>query len=315
MTRKLGIVLTVLLGSTLSLAAPQFPCNSVEQYKVMLAALVQRSDELSTSLSELAEEIPTRCEIEAGGQSFEISTVQLRADLQSVAKEDDEDERKEALKDWQDDLKRRLERINAYEGGVDATAKPKLNEILNRREFRNVGKQDATAFFQEWVIKVLKMIFSHVFRDPGKIELAAKLFIWGICIIAGVLLLWALYRWVTRQSFDIPEREIIPFSPSARNWRDWMKEARLAVDRGDLRDAIHLAYWATISHLESSGAWKPDRARTPREYLRLISQVDVSRPLLTEITREFEYVWYGNRIPAAAQWQSFLAKVEQIGCR
>jgi hypothetical protein len=107
----------------------------------------------------------------------------------------------------------------------------------------------------------------------------------------------------------------MPFAPPAKSWHSLLAEARAAATRGDLREAVHAGYWAAISHLESSGVWRPDRARTPREYLRLIAQTDPARPLLTDITRDFEVVWYGNRTPGFSEWESFLAKVERIGCR
>ena len=84
-----------------------------------------------------------------------------------------------------------------------------------------------------------------------------------------LLLIWTIRR-LRRPQEELPQREIIPFAPSARGWRTWLAEARALAQEQDWRNAIHLAYWAGISYLEEHGAWKPNRARTPREYLRLI---------------------------------------------
>ena len=55
-----------------------------------------------------------------------------------------------------------------------------------------------------------------------------------------------------------------------RGWQHWLREARAAAARGDYRAAIHAAYWAAIAHLEETKSLPEDRARTPRESLRLI---------------------------------------------
>jgi hypothetical protein len=138
--------------------------------------------------------------------------------------------------------------------------------------------------------------------------------VWSVIALVAAFLLWKFYRWATTaKPLDMP-REIIPFSPSAKRWQQWMNEARAAFAAGQFREAVHSSYWAAISHLESSGAWTPDKARTPREYLRLISRTSPARPLLTDISRVFEIVWYGERTPIRSECEDFLARVEQIAC-
>jgi hypothetical protein len=107
----------------------------------------------------------------------------------------------------------------------------------------------------------------------------------------------------------------MPFAPSARDWRLWLEDARTAANAGQWRDAVHLAYWAGISHLEESGAWVPDRARTPREYLRLLSRASTVRAVLGDLTGQFESIWYGGRGAAAEDFQQTLRFLEQLGCR
>jgi hypothetical protein len=83
----------------------------------------------------------------------------------------------------------------------------------------------------------------------------------------------------------------------------------------DWRNAIHLAYWAGISFLESGGAWKPNRARTPREYLRLMGSRKPEYPSLAALTRKFELVWYGDRAASSLDFQETLGQLEKLGCR
>jgi hypothetical protein len=94
-----------------------------------------------------------------------------------------------------------------------------------------------------------------------------------------------------------------------------MAEARAAAAKGEWRDAIHLAYWAGISFLERQGHWKPDRARTPREYLRLLSSASEHRDTLTGLTRIFEVTWYAKRGANEAAFSQTLAALEKLGCQ
>jgi hypothetical protein len=102
---------------------------------------------------------------------------------------------------------------------------------------------------------------------------------------------------------------------SAREWTVWLADARDAGRRGNWREAIHLAYWAGISFLESQGAWRPDAARTPREYLRLISAANERRPILSTLTRKFELVWYAGHAADEHAFAETLEELEKLGCR
>jgi hypothetical protein len=235
--------------------------------------------------------------------------------LRDIAATSDPEKRRARLQSFQNSLQRRLNGLDAFARPGDPTAKPKLQQIMQRKEFRHVGGQDPSAILREWLFQLLQRLLSLIFKDARQVAFAAKIVVWSLCLLVAGLILWKLYRWAMREAPPEAVREVIPFAPSARGWRDWLAEARAAAARGDLREAVHCSYWAAISHLESSGAWRPDRARTPREYLRLIAQTDPARPLLTDLTRDFEVIWYGNRSPVLSEWESFLAKVERIGCR
>jgi hypothetical protein len=311
--RRLAILVFILLVSGSIGSASQLPCATVAQYRALLAQVEQRSQEPDVSLAELAETVPAQCDFACGGQSFHLSNFAMRRELRAIGEKPDQ--RAARLKALQEELRQRLSGIDAYERAVDPTAKAKLQAILQQREFREVGGQDASALLQEWAYGILRKLLSRIFKDPSQVVLGSKIVAWTLCILVGGFILWKIYRWAMRERSPEAVREVIPFAPSAKGWRDWLREARAAVERGELREAVHAAYWAAISHLESSGAWRPDRARTPREHLRLMKQSDPARPLLADITRDFEVVWYGNRPPALTEWESFLAKVERIGCR
>ncbi|HKR96673.1 MAG TPA: DUF4129 domain-containing protein, partial [Candidatus Angelobacter sp.] len=66
---------------------------------------------------------------------------------------------------------------------------------------------------------------------------------------------------------------------------------------------------------EEHGAWKPNRARTPREYLRLIGSRAAQYPVLASLTRKLEHVWYGYGEAAESDFHDTLSQLEKLGCR
>jgi len=84
---------------------------------------------------------------------------------------------------------------------------------------------------------------------------------------------------------------------------------------GKLARRDHLGYWCGISFLEGQGLWRPDVARTPREYLRLLSPTDTNRDTLRLLTRSFEVVWYGTQEADANAFSDTLTQLEKMGCR
>ena len=79
-----------------------------------------------------------------------------------------------------------------------------------------------------------------------------------------------------------------------RNWERLREEADEAAQQQRWRDAVRGYYWATIARFESRGQWPADRARTPREYLRLVLPGHPKHDDLRLLTRRFESCWYGS---------------------
>ena len=94
-----------------------------------------------------------------------------------------------------------------------------------------------------------------------------------------------------------------------------MSEAQEAAASGLWREAVHLAYWAGISFLEEGSAWRPDKARTPREYLRLLPAASEHRSALSALTRQLEVTWYGNDPAGPDTFSETVTLLENLGCR
>jgi hypothetical protein len=199
-------------------------------------------------------------------------------------------------------------------GRADDAIRKQLDQILNEREFDRVRGPSPLELLkqriQSWIGRFLRKISP---KSPDVQDLGQWL-VWGmIALAASIGGVW-LYR-VSRQGLADRTREIVPFMPSARNWREWLADARASAARGDWRDAIHLGFWAAVSRLESEGVWAPDKTRTPREYLNAIPRSSSSLESFTAMTRVFEASWYGSRPTTAADFEQFAMHLESLGCR
>ncbi len=173
-------------------------------------------------------------------------------------------------------------------------ARARLEEILSRREFRGVRGPTWLDRVRQSIAFWLSDLFdtlAGVIRLPRQ---TGQIFFWVLLTV--VLILVAL--WIKRSLPPLfseppaPPREPLP---PAKSWRQWAREAQAAAGRGDYREAVRCAYWAGVYRLEELGAWKLERTRTPREYLRLLPADHRQRPALAALTRRFELVWYGRR--------------------
>ena len=163
------------------------------------------------------------------------------------------------------------------------------------------------------MLEHLLRFLAKLFRSSA-IPTMGKYFVYGLMGLAGLGLLYVVYRSILRNpEFDDVVPKDLPVS--AKEWTMWLSEAREAAAKGDWRDAVHLAYWAGISFLERQGLWKPDRARTPREYLRLISPQAEQRETLSALTSIFELTWYAKRPAGEATFSRTLEELEKLGCR
>jgi hypothetical protein len=292
---------------------PFFSCESLSVYRDTLTRLDTTVID-AASAKEWAPWVPDRCEFSIDGKHLRIDHDELKSQLVSVASEKDADDANAQLTGLHQDLKQRIQRIDAYTRPADPTAASKLSTILARPEFRHVERHDPSATLKEKLLQLLVGWLMTILRDPSDAELVIKVLVWGLgAVVLAILILW-LGRWLTsssKKNADLP-RVPVPFAPSAKPWRQWLAEARQAQEQGDFRNAIHLGYWAAISKLEAAGKWPPDRARTPREYVALLPRNGALRSILQGITRRFEVAWYGYQPPALSESQQFLQTVEQL---
>jgi hypothetical protein len=206
-----------------------------------------------------------------------------------------------------------------------ADAKARLQKILSRREF-NQAKSGDSWWSQMWdqVQRWISWLLDHTL---GRLLGSGTAKTVVIYVLIGVVFLFAAV-WIVRGMRTLARSETLIADasfPPGKHWRDWTREAAAAASRGDYRAALFAAYWAGVYRLAEVGAWKLDRARTPREYLRLIGQQakselgaqnPVGRELaLKDLTHGMEASWYGF-LPATRQdYDNAVAHLETLGCR
>lgn len=303
-------VLMALLSSTTAQAG-----ISPGDYRRQLQQFSSRVEQLKDhpeQAGQVIADVPDTVTVDADSQEYSFSYEWLQSGLRKFQQADAKT-RAVLLPPIQQLLHTLDQQAQAFENSQVNSQQnhKKVEEILSRYEFR---KSRGPGFLAIWWEKFMRWLDGFFARHPIYGRSGFNLLIYGAVAVAFIL----FTIWITRR-FRFPAdevtREILPFAVSAKGWRKWLAEAQASAQQGQWRDGIHLAYWAAISFLEEQGAWRPDRARTPREYLRMLGARKPQYPVLSVLTRKFELVWYGHRDANAADFQETVANLEKLGCR
>jgi uncharacterized protein DUF4129 len=217
------------------------------------------------------------------------------------------------LKARLDAMRQQSEELAHHSGSPNlAESADKLKRIMERGEFREVSGPSRWDLLRA---RVIRWIALNILRLLSMLHLSQKTgnaIVWGALFLAVVLLFYVAYRWLLRSSGDASFRA--EGEPTASDARHWVQDALAAADRGDFREAVHCAYWASVAHLEDLRILPRDRARTPRESLRLLDQHPKEQGILRTMTRSFELIWYGYRPVSASDWSGTKEQLEKMGC-
>jgi hypothetical protein len=313
-----GIAAPIMLIALFCAPLARAESISISEYQQQLRDTVAKIESLEShpeNAGTLVASIPDQVSVATSSGEIKVSYKVLKDSL-ATFKAADEKTRPGLLREIREYARTMSSAAEDYEKSAadPGPAHHKLEEILSRREFKTKepsAKDALLARIYYWIARWLSKI---IFKGQASFDLMRLIIYLLVGAAATLLLLWTIRR-LRRPQEELPQREIIPFSPSARSWRAWLADARTQAQKEDWRNAIHLAYWAGISYLEEHGAWKPNRARTPREYLRLIGKAAAQYPVLAALTRKLEVVWYGYGTAAEADFYEALGQLEKLGCR
>jgi hypothetical protein len=276
-----------------------------------LTTLASQAIDNPSAAREAIDDLRGDWKVDAEGQSFTVKTGWLTDQFEKL--------QKKPTTSVRDDIVERLGAMKANATGFQQEpadtggVRAKLTQILARSEFHQV--HDATWWdrlkfrIAMWIFRLLSRFFGS-----SSVPTVGRFFVWGLVTIAVLALAYFIFRTIRQNArLESIMPEVLPVS--AKQWRVWMKEARAAAAKGLWRDSVHLAYWGGISFLEESGAWRPDQARTPREYLRLLPADSQHRTALSTLTRRLEVTWYGNEVAGPETFNETLSHLEGLGCR
>jgi hypothetical protein len=197
-----------------------------------------------------------------------------------------------------------------------AAERQTLASILAAKEYKLVTKTTLRERVLNWLTKWIDRILDGLIGAGAKVPWLARVL--EILFIAGIslALVWMLIRIERRSRLRLTaDLEPGAHAPSVRGWQLWLADAHTMAGKGAWREAIHLLYWASISRLESNHVWPADRARTPREYLRLVQNADPRKQPLKILTRSFERIWYGGQPADSEDYGDAVRLAEELGVK
>jgi hypothetical protein len=274
------------------------------------AGAIQRPSEIP----QLQTSLPPVWTVRSGDKRVEVSTAPIQSQLKQLQLHaGNSGKAARDLRQLLNAMKQEAESMAASPRNTPAAkAEPLLENIVHRKEFRDALGPSTEELLRA---KINRWLFDMFVRLLNKLHLGKKtgnILAWSVIGLAFLLLCTIVWRWLARGAQPGPALPAISVGPS--DARQWVQEALAAAERGDYRSALHCAYWAAIARLEDLGRLNRDRARTPRESLRLLEDRPTEHRLLQGITGIFERVWYGYRVPSTADWTGARELLEKIGC-
>jgi len=200
-----------------------------------------------------------------------------------------------------------------------------LNKIgkLAMDALKWVGSQLGAVF--QWIGKLFVIgAKAQPSEYIGPFTLTALLMVAGLC----ALLVWDIIKKRRAENGAQPvvsapvKTEARDADPLSRNANEWEVYARKLAASGQYRESIRAWYHAVLVTLYRTGTLHYRKGRTNWEYCYSLSPSIPWRPQFMELTRRFEFEWYGKHSSSAEdfeacsqQAQTILDTVEPTGGR
>jgi hypothetical protein len=308
-----GLVAFASVGAqeTATSVAPQE--YDLKEYQLQLDRCVE-AVKTPSEIREFRQSLPSAWHVHAGTTRFEVPTEPIAAELRGL------EARPQDAAQIARNLNLRLEAMSKAAAAMEVAeerenpeaARAHLDKILARREFQGAKGPSALDLYlsriSRWIgMRLVKLLMRlHISSRTGN-ALA-----WGVMLLAFMALCYMVWRWLSgkpRTAESLPAEKTAPSDA-----RQWVEEALAAAERGEFREAIHCAYWAAVAKLEDLKILARDRARTPRESLRLLEHHPDELRSLRDMTAHFELIWYGYRPASANDWSRAKEQMEKMGC-
>jgi len=301
-----GLVLLIsFLFVTVHAVAAADPPLTLDEYQARLAAI-----DAAVDAGDTAWQWPAEWRVRVGDGEVVVPTAVLKREFAAAKERHDADARSRLLARL--DVMQ-SEAVAAAEASHDTRAEhDRLASILRASEFNQVRGPTWRDRLTQAIVNLLVRVFSLPIV-ASSIPTIGRLFVYALIFGAVLLVAWSTNRYI-RESAQIETILSTPLAPPTREWQAWLADAQAAATNGDWRQAMHFAYWCAVAHLEARRFWRPDRARTPREYVRQLPPASPERASLAELTGRFERVWYGMAKADAEMFSDALAHLKKMGC-
>jgi hypothetical protein len=170
--------------------------------------------------------------------------------------------------------------------------------------------------FVLWLSRLLDRLFPRSSRQPGENEAAARWMLAFVVLVLAILvtrILLLVLPNLRRRARAEPELPVgallVPREPDAL-----LAEAERRAAAGDYREALRLAYLATVTRLDRAGVLPEDRSRTHWELLRALRRAgrDSLYQQLAPLTLRLDERLYGGRTATMEDYQACRGAHDQI---
>ncbi|HKI12776.1 MAG TPA: DUF4129 domain-containing protein [Candidatus Acidoferrum sp.] len=277
-----------------------------------LSAALKRNPS-PAELASIRDTLPKVWNVTTAERSYSIPTDLLHEKLAAASLA--------GAREWLDHLALEIESYSDLRIVNSQNARSELTHVLAQPEFAGVRPPSAWDLFRQRLAALFERLLYKILRGVTRYPIGGKILFW-LFVFGGVLLVavWVFRFLVSRDRMDVlPVDELLV---PARTWQEWVRLSREAANRQDYREAIHAAYWAGIVRLQDTGVLPRDRAKTPREYLHIVSEPaeheltsqSALREPLASLTARLERTWYANRGAGPDDFRESLRQLEALGC-
>ncbi|MCA8831270.1 DUF4129 domain-containing protein [Hymenobacter pini] len=190
-------------------------------------------------------------------------------------------------------------------------AAERLNELRAQREFRYVEPEEApssssNAWTRFW--RQLMRWLEGIFTGEGY-ENRGRFLVYALFGLAFIYVLLRVLRLDVTGLFGRRSRTLpLPYetAPEDIHAIDFDAALAQAEDAGNHRLAVRLGYLLVLRHLTEQGLirWQPDK--TNQQYVQELAGTAYAADF-RELTRQFEYVWYGELPVTASDYPALRA--------
>jgi hypothetical protein len=303
-------------------ASPAYDSDSFVKELGRLKTGLGSAQKSTETLRAYRESLPQAWAVDSGGRHYDVPTDLLVSRLDKAEKEPElRRQQIEQARDYLDALAAETVSLSVQPPQSTVSARTKLNAILARSEYKHARQRSWWEILRDRISEILQDALDRIFRRVGGQSSLGYALLWiGVCAAAILIGYWIFHRWF-RAAKGV-EMALQSAAVPLRSWQEWLYAARESAGRGDHRMAIHCAYWAGITRLQDLGALAPDRAKTPREYLRALAKAKLVMPetlatrqqALSLLTSRLEKIWYGYQIATEADFRDSLTQLETLGC-